>query len=85
MIRLGEDMQPNVTTHPSLTDCTSGDVRACGEMPARNTGHWSRALSATCGDGTQVPWVRKLTIVTQDEAITSTPGAPEPVIDGGSF
>jgi hypothetical protein len=85
MIRLGHDMQPNVTTHPSLTDCTSGDAQARGEMPARNAGHRSRALLATCGDGTQVPWLRNLTIVTQDEATTSTPGTPEPVIDGGSF
>jgi hypothetical protein len=35
-------------------------------------------------DGTSAPWLRNLTIISQDETDT-TPNAPEPVIDGGSF
>ena len=37
-------------------------------------------------DGTQVPWLRNLTITSQDETdTTSGSGTPEPVLDGGSF
>jgi hypothetical protein len=45
-------------------------------------------MSDIVRDGAQVPWVRNLTIDTQDlgsGSDTTTPNAPEPVIDGGSF
>jgi hypothetical protein len=48
----------------------------------------SLSMSDIVRDGAQVPWVRNLTIDTQDlgsGSDTTTPNAPEPVIDGGSF
>jgi hypothetical protein len=42
-------------------------------------------INDTVCDGTSVPWLRNLTIISQDETDTTTPNEPEPVIDGGSF